>query len=72
VAQGFRLFAIKAGSVFDRMGLKNGDIVQRVNGVELTDPTTALSLLQDLQGQTRIQVDLVRNNQPTTLTYEVR
>lgn len=72
VAQGFRLFAIKSGSVFDRMGLKNGDIVQRVNGVELTDPTTALSLLQDLQGQTRIQVDLVRSNQPTTLTYEVR
>lgn len=72
VAQGFRLFSIKSGSVFARMGLENGDIVQRVNGVELTDPTTALSLLQDLQGQTRIQVDLVRNNQPTTLTYGVR
>jgi general secretion pathway protein C len=72
VAQGFRLFSIKSGGVFARMGLKNGDVVQRVNGVELTDPTTVLSLLQDLQGQTQIQVDLVRKNQPATLTYEVR
>jgi general secretion pathway protein C len=71
-AQGFRLFAIKSGSVFSRMGLKNGDIVQRVNGVELTDPTTALSLLQDLQGQAQIQLDLMRKDQPATLRYEVR
>jgi general secretion pathway protein C len=71
-AQGFRLFAVKPKGVVARMGLKNGDVVQRVNGVELTDPSTALSLLQDLQGQPRIQVDLMRNSQPTTLTYEVR
>ena len=71
-AQGFRLFAIKVDSIFDRMGLKNGDVVQRINGVELTDPATSLSLLQDLRGSSRVQVDVVRNHQPTTLSYEIR
>ena len=38
---GFRVFAIKPGSVFEKIGLQNGDVIQRVNGVELTDPTKA-------------------------------
>jgi general secretion pathway protein C len=70
--QGFRLFSIRPQSFVDRLGVKNGDIVQRVNGVEISDPTTAFGLLQDLQGQPRIQVDVLRNHQPVTLSYEIR
>lgn len=71
-AQGFRLSAIKADSLIERIGLKNGDIVQRVNGVEITDPSTAFTLLQDMQGRSQIRVDVLRNHQPTTLSYEIR
>jgi general secretion pathway protein C len=70
--QGFRLSSIKADSLIERIGLKNGDIVQRVNGVEITDPSTAFSLLQDMQGRSQIRVDVLRNSQPTTLSYEIR
>lgn len=70
--QGFRLSAIKADSLIERIGLKNGDIVQRVNGVEITDPSTAFTLLQDMQGRSQIRVDVLRNHQATTLSYEIR
>ena len=70
--QGFRLFAIKPDSLIERIGLKNGDVVQRVNGVEITDPSTAFTLLQDMQGHSQIRVDVLRNQQPTTLSYEIR
>ena len=50
---GFRLFAIRSGSLFQKIGLQNNDVVQRINGIELTDPGQAMSLLQDLQGETR-------------------
>jgi general secretion pathway protein C len=53
-AQGFRLFSIKPQSLIDRIGLKNGDVVQRVNGVEISDPSTAFSLLQELQGRSQV------------------
>ena len=72
VTQGFRLFSIKPQSLIDRLGLRNGDIVQRVNGVEISDPSTAFSLLQDLQGQSQLRVDVLRNQQPVTLSYEIR
>jgi len=70
--QGFRLFSIKPQSLIERLGLKNGDIVQRVNGVEISDPSTAFSLLQDLQGHSQVRVDVLRNRQPVTLSYEIR
>lgn len=70
--QGFRLFSIKPQSLIERLGLKNGDIVQRVNGVEISDPSTAFSLLQNLQGHSQVRVDVLRNRQPVTLSYEIR
>jgi general secretion pathway protein C len=72
VVQGFRLFQIKPDSLIDRIGLKNGDVIQRVNGVEISDPGTAFQLLQDLQGHQQIRVDVLRNQQPTSLSYEIR
>ncbi len=71
-AAGFRLFAIKQDSVFEKIGLKNGDIVTRINGNELSDPARAMSLLQDLRNEGRITVDVNRNRQSTTLNYEIR
>jgi general secretion pathway protein C len=69
---GFRLFAIRSGSLFQKMGLQNNDVVQRINGIELTDPGRAMSLFQDLQGETRIAVDVVRGGEARTLSYEIR
>jgi general secretion pathway protein C len=71
-AAGFRLFAIKQDSVFEKIGLKNGDIITRINGNELTDPARAMTLLQDLRSEGRVTVDVNRNRQSTTLNYEIR
>ena len=69
---GFRVFAIKPGSVFEKIGLQNGDVIQRVNGVELTDPTKAISLFTELQNEGHIAVDLQRNKQAKNFSYEIR
>ncbi len=34
---GIRLFALRTDSIFERMGIKNGDIILSINGTELTD-----------------------------------
>jgi general secretion pathway protein C len=69
---GFRVFAIKPGSVFEKIGLQNGDVINRVNGVELTDPTKAISLFTELQNEGHIAVDLQRNKQAKSFSYEIR
>ena len=71
-AAGFRLFAIRRDSIFEKLGLKNGDIISRINGNELADPARAMSLLQELRGEGSVSVEVTRNRAPTTLSYEIR
>jgi general secretion pathway protein C len=71
-ANGFRIFAIRRNSLFQKLGLKNNDVVQRVNGMDLNDPARAMGLLEDLKGETRLTIDVLRGKEPRTLTYEIR
>ncbi len=68
---GFRLHVMPVG-FFDKIGLRTNDVVQRINGVELRDPGMLLSLFQQLRNENMVRVDLVRNSQRQTLTYEIR
>jgi general secretion pathway protein C len=67
---GFRLFAIRQGSIFDEIGLKNGDVVQQVNGADLSDPAKALALFQQLRNEQNLTVNILRNKENKTLSYQ--
>ena len=69
---GFRLFAIRQSSIFDQIGLKNGDIIQSINGTEISDPARALQLFQDLRNERELSVEVQRNRQPVTLKLSIR
>ncbi len=69
---GYRVFGIKSGSLYERLGLRNGDIVRRVNTVALTDPTRAFAILQELPRERRVTLEISRGAGARTLTYNVR
>lgn len=69
---GFRLFAIAEQSIFRRLGLRDGDVVRRVNGSTLRDPAALLSFLQGMGHESRIALDVVRDGRPSTLVYDLR
>lgn len=70
--QGFKMFAIKTGSVYSQLGLQNGDILKRINGLSLQSPDGALEAYQKLRESSRFDVEVERNGQPLRLTYSVR
>ena len=69
---GFRISEIVAGSIYERIGLVNGDIIQRVNAEEVSDPGKFFQMYQGLKDERQITIDLLRNGQPQTLNYEIR
>jgi general secretion pathway protein C len=69
---GFRLFQIKDESIFRRLGLQNGDVVQRVNGQAVADPSTLLAFLQRLRTEPRVAIDIRRGAERRTLVYDLR
>lgn len=72
VANGFRFYSIQPGSLYTKIGLKNGDVVQRVNGQDMSSPEKALEVYTKLRTEKRITVDLLRNNAKFSLDYTIQ
>ncbi len=71
-ANGFKLFSVRKGSIFNKIGLKNRDVVQRINGVNLDSAEKGLELFQALRNETSFEVDILRNSRKTTLRFNVQ
>ena len=69
---GFRLDFIAPSSFYEKIGLKYGDVLQQVNGVEIRDPGTMLTLFQQLRNERSVKLDVLRNNQRTAMTFDIR
>ncbi|HPQ80987.1 MAG TPA: type II secretion system protein GspC [bacterium] len=68
---GMKILSVKGGSIFAKLGLRRGDILQKINGMEL-DVKRGFEIFNQLKDSTNIQLDLLRQGQPTTLEYEIR
>jgi general secretion pathway protein C len=69
---GFKLFRIKEDSLFARLGLRDGDVVRRINGTEIADPSALLSFLDRLRHEPRVALDILRQDAPQTMVYDLR
>jgi general secretion pathway protein C len=69
---GYRLDYIAPSSFYERIGLKYGDVLQQVNGVDIRDPGTMLTLFQQLRNEKTVKLDVLRNNQRTAMTFDIR
>lgn len=70
--EGFRVTEVKPAGVFGMVGIKNGDVLLRINDFPIDSPEKAIQSFVSLKGQSRIKLDLVRDGQPTTFTYDIR
>ena len=68
---GFRLTRLRPG-LLQQIGLINGDVLQRVNGLDINSPEEALKAYQAVQNEPTVRLEILRRNSPTTLTYEIR
>jgi general secretion pathway protein C len=69
---GRRIFAIRSGSFFEKIGLVNGDIIKSINGTDLNDDGKALELFEEFKNARTLSLRLVRNREEKAITYERR
>ncbi len=69
---GFRIFAIRKDSLYARIGLQDGDILQRVNDIEVRNPQNFLQVFDQLKGESSITINLIRDNKEETFAYSIR
>jgi len=69
---GFKVFQIQKGSVFEKIGLKNMDVLKRVNGQTLNSAEKGLELFSAFKSEERFELDIVRNDDEKTIIVEVQ
>jgi hypothetical protein len=67
---GYRLSAIKRGSPFHQMGLRNGDILQEVDRVQLHSDALLQAVAETLRDASWVEIGLLRRGQPLTLVLD--
>jgi type II secretion system protein C len=73
---GYRLSAIRRGSVAEQLGIRNGDIIHAVNGTKLSSVQAAMEAFQAMSGGLApggaLQFEVTRRGSPVTLKYNVK
>jgi type II secretion system protein C len=70
-AHGFRLSQIQPGSIFQQIGLEDGDILTGAQGQTVNDPMGAMALFNSLRSSPSISLSLIRNGSPMQLYYTI-
>ncbi len=69
---GVQLSSIKPGSLFEEIGIQNGDTVTQVNGITVTSPQDSAALLKELTSASEFQVNVLGvDGQTRSLTYSI-
>lgn len=69
---GFRISEIVPNSIYQRIGIQNGDVIQKINSMDVDDPAKFFQMYQGLKDEKRITIDVMRGGQNQTLTYDIR
>jgi len=69
---GLRLTGIRPNSIFQNMGIKNGDVITSVDGNTIESVDDALKLYQSLQSSSRVKLQLKRRGRRKTIDYHIK
>ena len=70
-SNGFKLFAIRPGSLYSKLGIQNGDIIHKINGFPINSPDKALEVYQKLKNARSVEIDLTRRGKNQKLNYRI-
>ena len=71
-ADGFIVNRIRPDSLFNKLGLQNGDIIHTVNGQDIKSPEDAIAFYNSLKSDSHIALLVTRQGQRKTLNYNIR
>lgn len=69
---GLAISNIRPGSFFAKLGLRNGDIVQGINGRNIKSPDDVMEVYQKLKSGSRVALQVMRNREEKIINYQFR
>ena len=71
VPAGYRIIQIVPGSFYEKIGIKNDDVITGVNGDKITDPGQAFNMLNELKTANHLELQVKRNGTDQNISYSI-
>ncbi|MDQ6994670.1 MAG: type II secretion system protein N [Mariprofundaceae bacterium] len=71
-SDGFTIMEIVPGSLYQQIGLQNGDVIHKVNGQTVTSAEQAMTMYQTLQHAPSIDLELLRGGSIVPIHYDIQ
>jgi general secretion pathway protein C len=69
---GYKLIQIVPGSIYEKLGLQNEDVICGLNGEPVNDPGKAFELMNQLKTASRMELCIKRGGKTNNFTYDFR
>jgi len=69
---GYKILQIVPGSIYDKIGIKNGDIITGLNGEPINDPGKAFQLFNELRSTNHVDIKVKRNGRTMNMNFDIR
>ena len=70
--EGFKISEVIKGGLYHSLGLRNGDILLRINELAISSPEVAIQAMAALRGMNSIDLDIIRNGNNMSMNYQIR
>jgi general secretion pathway protein C len=68
---GVQVSGIKDGSVFQELGIQNGEVITQLNGIQIDSPESSAEVMLEFAESSQFSVTVDGPNGPRTLTTSV-
>lgn len=69
--EGFQILKITKESAFEKLGLKEGDIIKAINNKQLKSYLDAFNIYNNINNTQYLNIEVLRNNEKMELNYEI-
>ena len=69
---GFKLIDIQPGSLYEKLGLKQGDVIKSCNGKPVVTVEDAMALYNKLKTANKVDLEFIRDGQVKKLQYKIK
>lgn len=69
---GFKLTSLEKGSIYEKLGLKQGDVIKTINGKLMNNPQDAMELTNLMKTADKVEIELMRNGSTQKMTYQIK
>ena len=70
--EGFTISEVVPGGIYQSLGLRNGDILLKINGLEISNPEVAIQAMSALRGMNNVDLDIIRSGKNISMSYRIR